>query len=173
MTLAFPDRPEAITPAWMGAALRASLPGVEVAGVEVLDRHSGTTGRARMRVAYASGSAGPETVFVKLPPFGEEQRGLVAATDMGRREARFYAELSAEVPVRVPRCWFAAHGEKPTDYLCVLEDLQASGCRFPKKVKCTTGRRLPTLLWRRFWKACSSTALMNRCRGSGSFGTSG
>ena len=132
--LSFPDRPEAITPAWLGAALRTSLPGVEVAGVEVVDRHSGTTGRARLRIDYASGSSGPETVFVKLPPFQEAQRALVAATDMGRREARFYAQLAAETPVRVPRCWFAAHGEQPADYICVLEDLEAAGCRFPKSV---------------------------------------
>src|SRR5262245_5509900 len=118
----------------MGAALRTSLPGVDVAGVEVLDRHSGTTGRARMRVRYAAGAAGPETVFVKLPPFHEAQRRMVAATDMGRREARFYASLAAETPVRVPRCWYAAYGEQPTDYICVLEDLEAAGCRFPKSV---------------------------------------
>jgi hypothetical protein len=132
MSLANPDRPEAVTPEWLGAALRTSLPGVEVAGVEILDRHTGTTGRARVRVDYASGSAGPETVFVKLPPFGDAQRRMVAATDMGRREARFYAEIAAETPVRVPRCFYAAHGAEPTDYILVLEDLQAAGCRFPE-----------------------------------------
>jgi len=131
---ALPDRPEAITPRWLTEALRPSLPGVEVAGVEVVDRHSGTTGRARLRLRYAAGAAGPATVFVKLPPFDEAQRRLVAVTDMGRREARFYAALAAEVPVRVPRPWFAAHGDAPTDYIVVLEDLEASGCAFPKSV---------------------------------------
>ena len=53
---------------------------------------------------------------------------------MGRREARFYAAIAAEVPVRVPRCYFAAYGAAPTDYLIVLEDLDAAGCRFPKSV---------------------------------------
>jgi hypothetical protein len=130
-----PDRPEAITPSWLSQAFAASLPGVEVAGIEIVDRHSGTTGRARLRLAYAPGGTGPETVFVKLPPFDAAQRGLVAATDMGRREARFYAALAAETPVRVPRCWFAAHGDEPTDYICVLEDLEAAGCRFPKSVE--------------------------------------
>jgi len=129
-----PDRPEAITPAWLGEAFAASLPGVEVAGVEVVDRHSGTTGRARLRVDYARGSTGPGTVFVKLPPFEADQRGLVAATDMGRREARFYAALAEETPVRVPGCYFAAWGDAPTDYICVLEDLEAAGCTFPKSV---------------------------------------
>ncbi len=131
---ALPDRPEAITPEWLSEALAAALPGVEVSSVAVVDRHSGTTGRARLKLGYASGPAGPETVFVKLPPFDDAQRGLVAATDMGRREARFYESLSAETPMRVPRCWFAAHGDEPTDYICVLEDLEASGCSFPKSV---------------------------------------
>lgn len=130
-----PDRPEAITPQWLSEAFAASQPGVEVASVEVVERHSGTTGRARLRLEYASGSAGPETVFVKLPPFQEAQRGLVSATDMGRREARFYAQLAAETPLRVPLCYFAFHGDEPTDYICVLEDLEASGCSFPKSVE--------------------------------------
>ncbi len=134
-SFSIPDRPEAIAPVWLSEALSASLPGVEVVGVEVVDRHSGTTGRARLRLDYASGSTGPETVFVKLPPFQEAQRGLVAATDMGRREARFYDVLSTETPVRVPRCYFAAYGDEPTDYICILEDLDAAGCSFPKSVE--------------------------------------
>jgi aminoglycoside phosphotransferase (APT) family kinase protein len=129
-----PDRPEAITPAWLSGALAKSLPGVEVARVAVADRHSGTTGRARLRLDYASGASGPATVFVKLPPFDDVQRQLVAVTDMGRREAHFYEALAAEAPVRVPRAYFAAHGEEPTDYIMVLEDLEASGCTFPKSV---------------------------------------
>ena len=131
---ALPARPDEITPAWLSEALSKSLPGVEVARVAVIDRHSGTTGRAKLALDYASGTRGPATVFVKLPPFSEMQRKLVAATDMGRREARFYAELAAETPVRVPRCYFAAHGDEPTDYICVLEDIEAAGCTFPKSV---------------------------------------
>ena len=129
-----PDRPEEITPAWLTGALQGPLPGVEVARVEVVERHSGTTGRARLALTYAAGPAGPATVFVKLPPFDAMQRQMVAVTDMGRREARFYEAIAAEVPVRVPRAWYAAHGDAPTDYIMVLEDLEASGCTFPKSV---------------------------------------
>ena len=121
----FPDRPEDVTAAWLTEALRT-----EVAAVEVLAQHAGTTGRLRLGLTHAPGSEGPSSVFVKLPPFEEGQRKLVAATDMGRREARFYAELAAEAPLRVPRCLYAAHGEERTEYVMVLEDLEASGCRF-------------------------------------------
>jgi aminoglycoside phosphotransferase (APT) family kinase protein len=129
-----PDRPEAITSAWLSEALSTSLPGIEVARVEVLERHSGTTGRARLGLRYAPGTTGPPTVFVKLRPFDELQRQLVAATDMGRREARFYEAVAAETPLRVPRAYYAAHGDEPTDYIMVLEDLEAAGCTFPKSV---------------------------------------
>ena len=129
-----PNRVEAITPTWMSEVLSFSHPSVEISGVNVLDRHTGTTGRARIALEYASGSAGPETVFVKLPPFSKEQRELVASTDMGRKEARFYESLAAEVPVRVPRPYFAAHGDEPTQYIMVLEDLEASGCVFTRKI---------------------------------------
>lgn len=129
-----PDSPEAITPEWLNHALARSLPGVEVSRVEVRDKHSGTTGRALLGLEYAPGSAGPETVFVKLPPFDATQRRLVAVTDMGRREARFYEALAAETPIRVPRPYFAAHGDEPTDYIMVLEDVEAAGCTFPADV---------------------------------------
>jgi hypothetical protein len=110
----FPIRPDEITPDWLNRALSARLPDMDVARVEVLDQHSGTTGRVRLGLHHAAGSAGPASVFVKLPPFDESQRKLVAATDMGRREARFYAGPATEVPMRIPRSYFAAAGDERT-----------------------------------------------------------
>src|SRR5262245_16946638 len=54
---------------------------------------------------------------------------------MGRREARFYAGPAAEAPLRVPRPYFAAYGEERTQYVMVLEDLQASGCTFTTRLE--------------------------------------
>jgi hypothetical protein len=133
--LSIPDRPEAVTAAWLSEALSASFPGVEVAGVQTLDQHTGTTGRLRVGLDYASGPAGPASVFVKLPPFDESQRKLVAATDMGRQEARFYAGPAAEVSMRIPAAYHAAHGDEPTEYVMVLEDLAALGCRFANRLE--------------------------------------
>jgi Phosphotransferase enzyme family len=101
----------------------------------VLDQHSGTTGRMRIRLEYAPGRSGPETAFVKLPPFDKSQRQLVAVTDMGRQEARFYQGPAAEVPLRLPRAYYAAHGSTPEQYVMLLEDLEASGCTFPKRIE--------------------------------------
>jgi Phosphotransferase enzyme family len=99
----------------------------EVTEVTVLDRSTGTTGRAR--VELRGSPEVPASAFVKLPPFGKEQRELVDMTGMGVTEARFYRDLAWELSVRTPGVWFA---ETDGDhYVMVLEDLVATGCRFP------------------------------------------
>jgi hypothetical protein len=89
----------------------------------------------RLQLEYAPGGTGPATVFVKLPPFNDSQRRLVAVTDMGRREARFYEGPAREVPLRIPRPYFAAHGAEPTQYIMVLEDLVSAGCAFTNRLQ--------------------------------------
>lgn len=133
--ITFPLSPDAITVEWLSDALSASFPGAVVARVETVDQHSGTTGRALLRLGYAPGPQGPPTVFIKLPPFSDSQRRLVVATDMGRREARFYEGPAAQVSMRIPRAYFAAHGDEPSEYVMVLEDLQARGCRFSDRLE--------------------------------------
>jgi hypothetical protein len=111
-----------LTPEWFGTALER-----DIHGVELLDQSTGTTGRARVALAGEPGV--PATVFVKLAPFDEMQREFVTAVGMGVAEARFYRDLAPEIPVRIPRVWFAdTDGDR---YAMVLEDLVASGCRFP------------------------------------------
>jgi aminoglycoside/choline kinase family phosphotransferase len=99
----------------------------DVTSAELLDRSSGTTGRARF--ALRGDPALPATVFVKLAPFDETQRAFVTSVGMGVAEARFYRDLAGDVPVRVPHAYYAeTEGDQ---YVMVLEDLDASGCRFP------------------------------------------
>src|SRR5688500_10266922 len=105
MASTLPATPEAISPAWLSETLGAARAGARAESVAVVGAHSGTTGRAMLRIAWSAGSGLPDRVFVKLPPADATQRSMVDATDMGRREARFYAGLAKEVPVRVP----AAH----------------------------------------------------------------
>ena len=78
-----PDRPESVTADFLTEALSTAIPGVEVTRTEVLDQHSGTTGRLRLRVTYASGPEGPASVFVKLAPFG----ATAACADLETLEA--------------------------------------------------------------------------------------
>ena len=122
MDASLPSQVEELTSPWFSEVL-----GRDVTEATVLDTSSGTTGRAR--VALRGEAEVPPTVFVKLPPFDAQQRTLVEKTGMGVSEARFYRDLAAEVPVRVPRVWFADTADHA--YVMVLEDLAASGCRFP------------------------------------------
>ena len=131
----FPESQAGLTTEWMTEALGAVWPGVTVAKMETLEQHSGTTGRIRLGLTYASGPAGPDSVFVKLPPFSEDQRRFVASTDMGRREARFYAGPGQEAPLRIPEVYYAAAGDDPTEYIMVLEDLRHSGCTFTTRLE--------------------------------------
>ena len=77
----------------------------DVTSVTVLDRHSGTTGRAHL--ALTGHPSVPPTVFVKLAPFDAEQRKFVNVQGMGVAEARLYRDLAHELPVRVPKAWYA------------------------------------------------------------------
>ena len=125
MPNAIPDQPEAVTAAWLSSVL-----GETVFGCHLVDSHSGTTGRARMALETAPGSALPSSLFIKLPPGDPTQREFVCSSGMGQREARFYLELSQEVPVRVPRCYHAEWDESGRHYIMLLEDLEHSGCQF-------------------------------------------
>ena len=111
-----------VTPDWLSQALDT-----DVSSVEVLDAHSGTTGRARLRV---EGDDLPDTLFVKLQPFDEEQRGFLSMIGLGVSEAKFYAAVGNNLPVRAPQTWHAAHDEADSSFIMVLEDLAAAGCRF-------------------------------------------
>jgi hypothetical protein len=128
---AAPLSPDDLTPAWLAAALEPRFPGVRIASVRLVDAHAGTTGRARLRVSYERDAGAPAAIFVKLPPGDPQQRVMVQVTGMGRKEARFYAELAHEIPVRVPAPLFAAWNEAGDAYVMGMEDLGASGCRFP------------------------------------------
>jgi aminoglycoside/choline kinase family phosphotransferase len=119
-----PARVEDLTPGWFSEIL-----GSPVRSVEILDAHSGTTGRARVKLTASSDL--PDTLFVKLQPFVEEQRKFLRQIGLGIAEARLYAEVGNELPVRAPRVWHADCDAPEGTFVMVLEDLDASGCRFP------------------------------------------
>jgi hypothetical protein len=122
-----------LEPTWLTSVLRRHTPDLHVKSVEVLDAHSGTTGRVRLRLGYNGDRGGlPDTVFCKLAPFDSRQREFLLHTGIGAMEAHFYADLAPEASVvRVPRVW---HAEADHDgaFVMVLEDLEASACSFPR-----------------------------------------
>jgi len=117
---------EEITPQWLSQALDISVDAIQ----------SSRVGTGQMGTCYRLELRGdaklPKTILAKLP-----------TTDAGTREflhgsyateVRFYAELAATLDIRVPRCSYAAMGEKGV-FTLLLEDLapaeqgdQLAGC---------------------------------------------
>jgi len=122
---------EEITPELVSRAFAGAYPGCDAETVEVLDAHSGTTGRARLRVDWRDAAGAPTAVFAKLAPTDPIQREMVVSTGMGKREARFYAEVAHDMPVRVAAPYASAWSDDGSAYLMLMEDLADSGCTFP------------------------------------------
>jgi hypothetical protein len=122
----WPVTADEITPAWLTGALGERHPGVQVATVEVTERHEVTNAHARLRVTYDEAAGAPEWMFCKLPP-NDDRRENIIASGMGQREARFYASLAPSVGMRVPE----AHVARTDDdglFALLLEDLVVTGC---------------------------------------------
>ncbi len=106
------QRPQA---EWFSQALDC-----HVRAVEVIDAHSGTTGRARVRLP---GARVPETSFVKLQPFSQDQRELIRQVGLGVAEARVTRTSAASCP-----CGYLVFGTALIElddgaFVMVLEDL--------------------------------------------------
>ena len=86
-----------LTPEWFSEILDSP-----VGGVEILDAHSGTTGRARVRLTASSEV--PDTLFVKLQPFVEQQRKFLRQIGLGVAEARLYAAVGMSFRCERPVC---------------------------------------------------------------------
>jgi len=125
--LKIPTTPQAISSEWLAHVL-----GEPVSAVRLVDANAGTTGRAVVDIDTDTGASGalPSRLFVKLPPTDPMQQAFVTSTGMGRTEARFYRELSGEVPLRVPRCFHADSNDSGDEYIMLLEHLEDSGCTF-------------------------------------------
>ena len=120
---ALPAHPDELTATWLSQVLEAP-----VEGVELLDHASATNQRARIGLRYADGHAGPESLFVKLAPLDEAHRQMIGAIGMAVREVQFYADISGELELLVPRCAYASH--EGDLFVLLLEDLVPRGCQF-------------------------------------------
>lgn len=127
--LGIPVDVDDLTAAWCTYAVQERAPGAVVTNAEVIDAHSGTTGRARIALTCDDQRV-PASLFAKLPPFNPESRAFVDAQGMGVAEARFYAALGCEIPVVIPAVWHAATDDDGR-YIMLLEDLSRREFREP------------------------------------------
>src|SRR5712691_1570959 len=126
IALAIPDGPEAMTPAWLSAALRASgaLTDAVVTAVtwQPLSAQGWTTQMARLAVTYDAPEVGlPATLVTKSAAQEVSTRAF-----FGRfyaREVAFYRWVAPEVPLRVPRCYYADYEATTHAHVLLLEDV--------------------------------------------------
>jgi aminoglycoside phosphotransferase (APT) family kinase protein len=121
--MTIPSTVDEVTATWLSEVL-----GEDITKVEVIDSHTGTTGRAKVRITTDADL--PETLFIKLQPFDDDQKAFLEMIGLGTSEAIFYAAVGDDLPVRSPRVWHAASDESDGSFIMVLEDLDAAGCRF-------------------------------------------
>jgi hypothetical protein len=121
-----PRSREELTAEWLTAALRTRGAIDRDATVTALeaDRIGLGVGYVaqlwRVHPRYEPPMAGPSSLIAKLPPGEVDARSWWAGYV---REQRFYRELAAAVPVRVPRCLGGAIDERARIAVTLLEDL--------------------------------------------------
>lgn len=126
---ALPRTFDEFTPEWFTGALEPRFPGVRVASIERSGERVGTSASCRFALDYAdqgSGEAPPASVYVK-GGFTEAQlkRYWMAL----QQEAIFFNEFSADIPMHIPRYFFAACDDNKQG-ITMLEDLSARDVTF-------------------------------------------
>ncbi len=111
-SLAIPDDLRSLTPEWVTDALRARgyLSGGRVRDVQLETVGCGRMGAiARLTLSF-EGEQGdvPGTLIAKLPTDVQENRVFGEISGMYWREILFYEQLRDEVPLRIPRLYYAS-----------------------------------------------------------------
>ena len=128
---------------------------VEVA----LDEESGENG------AVARVALGGVRLVVKRPPASPAARAVAAIQQWYAREVHWYAALAPIAGVRCPRCHCARYDALTGEYVLVLEDLRAAGCRPLAVVEATAAATLLGRLHSRFAGAFDDDARREIVRG--------
>src|SRR4051794_27537273 len=82
----------------------------------------------RINIEYADDDAGyPPSLIVKFSSPDASVRQFVAMFGLYRCEVNFYRHIAEDVPIRIPRCYFAEINEDGTQCALVFEDLGATG----------------------------------------------
>ena len=119
-----------VDPPWLTRVLRTSgaidaSTSVATVAIEPFQVGVGLLGQlARASMTY-DGGPGPDTVVIKYPIDVPHQRGMADALNAYEREARFYAELIGDSPLRGPKIHAAMISEDKAHTIIVMEDLSA------------------------------------------------
>jgi hypothetical protein len=116
--------PHDITAEWCDAAFGDRLGGAHVTAVRLEPVGTGQVAdTVRIHLTYDRPGAGPPTLIAKIPSADETSFEGARATRTYEVEATFYRTLAAELEIRTPVCWYAAHDVDTNAYIVVLEDV--------------------------------------------------
>jgi aminoglycoside/choline kinase family phosphotransferase len=120
---------DALDAAWFTAMLRAGghLPAQQSVVQATATRIGAGEGMAsllwRVSLTYDGANDAPASVIVKLATDDAHRLFIMQTAKFYAREVRFYAELAATAPVRVPQCFHAAIDSETSMFVLVLEDV--------------------------------------------------
>ena len=117
MSIPIPSTIDEVTAEWMSSAM-----GVDVGDVSLAQIGEGIGVSSAVYRATLSGS-GPDSVVVKLPALAEEAVFTSTMLRMYIREVRFFKELAAKSPIRVPGSYYGDVDEETSQFVQVMEDM--------------------------------------------------
>jgi hypothetical protein len=122
------DLDTVLSPEWLTVAISETYPGTRVESTIIVERIDTIATKVRFTAQYLDRPVEdvPESLCVK-GYFLEESAHYAS---LGAREARFYDELAGIVPVRHPRCVYAATDSSSGHGIVIMEDLVTGGARF-------------------------------------------
>ena len=119
---------------FLTALMQPKCPGVAVTGFAIEGEVHGTATKAKLRLFYGPGPAGPATIYIKGG--WEESSEILRQIGIYCREPRAYSELLPRLGVAAPQCYGAIWDEAALDGVLLLEDLDAAGAtiRTPESI---------------------------------------
>ena len=130
-------RPEAVTPDWLTAVLRAGGVDARVTGFAAKPVGTGQIGQSiKFTLDYAQrGADAPASLVGKFPSPGYESRATGIALGNYIREVNFYKHLAPTALIATPKCYFTDVDPTTSEFVLMMEDLspaeqgdQLKGC---------------------------------------------
>jgi hypothetical protein len=124
--MTIPTTTEEITAVWLTNALRMSgTIGEETAVAAIVNEPMNGAGYAgyitRLRLTYASPTDAPDTLIAKFPNPDQSIRQMLQSGYL--REVRIYQELSHQINLRTPHCYYSQSDKESGQVILLLEDL--------------------------------------------------
>lgn len=107
-----------VTAGWLAEATGMAIETVEHQQIGVGIGVSSAVYRSTL-----TGTDVPESVVVKLPALAEEAVFTSTMLRMYIREVKFFEDMAAQSPIRVPRGYYGAVDEETSQFVLVMEDM--------------------------------------------------